>query len=135
MDWRDSLGPEPIVVDLKAATRWEAIDELLDQLVAHRKVRAEDREALAAGVKQRENSLSTGIGFGVALPHAATDLVANVVAAIGRSKSGLDFGSQDGKPVNLVLLFLVPKGQFQEYLKTLSNLAKALNRPDITDSL
>src|ERR1017187_5897067 len=135
MDLNDFLGPEPIVIDLLAQNRWEAIDELIDQLVVHNKIKAEHRDAIAESVRKREKSMSTGIGFGIGIPHASSDLVGEVVGAIGRSRKGVQFEALDGKPVKLVVLFLVPQGQFQKHQHTLANLAKLLHNPDFRDGL
>ena len=135
MDLNDFLGPEPIVIDLQAENRWQAIDELIGALVTHGKIKSEHREAILASVKKRESSMSTGIGFGIGIPHAATELVSDVVGAVGRSRRGIQFDALDGKPVRLVLLFLVPQGQFQKHLHTLSNLAKLLHKSDFREGL
>jgi fructose-specific phosphotransferase system IIA component len=135
MDLDDFLGPKPIVVDLHAANRWEAIDELINHLVANDKIKSEHRDAIAANVRKRESSMSTGIGFGIGIPHASTDLISDVVAAFGRSRKGIQFDASDGKHVNLVMLFLVPQGQFQKHIHTLANLAKLLHRDDFRDGL
>jgi mannitol/fructose-specific phosphotransferase system IIA component (Ntr-type) len=135
MDLNDFLGPEPTVVDLQAKNRWAAIDELIDHLVKAKKIKPEDREGIVGVVRQRESSMSTGIGFGIGLPHASTDLVKQVVAAVGRSREGVQFDALDGKPAHLVMLFLVPAGDFQKYLNTLANLAKLLHRQDFRDGL
>ena len=91
------MGPKPIVIDLHAQNRREAVDELIDQLVAHHKIKAEHRDAIAESVRKRETSMSTGIGMGIALPHASTDLVGEVVGAIGRPRKGVQFDALDGK--------------------------------------
>lgn len=70
MQLGDILGVEQIVPDLKATNRWEAIDELVDVLIATGKIQAKDRAAIIAAVRKRENSMSTGIGFGIGIPHA-----------------------------------------------------------------
>ena len=85
MTLADILRKDQIVADLKAANRWEAIDELLNLLVQTGKIKPEHREAVAAVVRKRENSMSTGIGFGIGIPHASTDLISEVVGAFGRS--------------------------------------------------
>ena len=86
-------------------------------------------------VRKRENSMSTGIGFGIGIPHASTDLISEVTAAFGRSKTGIDFDSLDNQPVNLVTLFLVPQGQFQKHLHTLADIAKLLHRKELRQAL
>ncbi len=131
----DILQKEQIITDLRATNRWEAIDELLNNLVACDRIRPEHREAVAAVVKKRESSMSTGIGFGIGIPHASTDLIYEVVGAFGRSKNGVDFDALDNQPVNLVMLFLVPQGQFQKHLHTLANIAKLLHNREFRQAL
>jgi fructose-specific phosphotransferase system IIA component len=135
MTLADILQKEQIIPDLAATNRWEAIDELIDHLVKTGKIRPEDREAVAGVVKKRETSMSTGIGFGVGIPHGSTDLIYEVVGAFGRSKKGVNFDALDNQPVNLVMLFLVPQGQFQKHLHTLANIAKLLHNKEFRQAL
>lgn len=135
MNLGDILSPAQIVSEMQASNRWEAIEELIDNLVANAKIRAEDRESIIAVVKKRENSMSTGIGFGIGIPHASTDLIYEVVGAFGRSSQGIQFDSLDNQPVKLVMLFLVPQGQFQKHLHTLANIAKLLHKTEFRQSL
>jgi mannitol/fructose-specific phosphotransferase system IIA component (Ntr-type) len=135
MNLGDILSLETIVPDLHATNRWEAIDQLIQNLVATNKIRAESREAIIAVVKKRESSMSTGIGFGIGIPHASTDLIQEVVGALGRSTAGIDFDALDNQPVNLVMLFLVPQGQFQKHLHTLANIAKLLHIKEFRQEL
>ena len=121
--------------DLRATNRWEAIDELIDTLVATGKISPNHREAIVTVVKKRESSMSTGIGFGIGIPHASTDLIAEVVGSLGRSKKGVSFDALDNQPVNLVMLFLVPQGQFQKHLHTLANIAKLLHKVEFRQAL
>jgi mannitol/fructose-specific phosphotransferase system IIA component (Ntr-type) len=126
---------ETIVPDLKSANRWDAIDELIQNLVSNARIRPQDRDAIIAVVKKRESSMSTGIGFGIGIPHASTDLIQEVVGAMGRSITGIDFDALDNQPVNLVMLFLVPQGQFQKHLHTLANIAKLLHIKEFRQEL
>ncbi len=135
MNLGDILSVETIVPDMKSTNRWEAIDELIRNLVDTGKIRANDREAINAVVKKRESSMSTGIGFGIGIPHASTDLIQEVVGSLGRSKKGIDFDALDNQPVNLVMLFLVPQGQFQKHLHTLANIAKLLHIKEFRQEL
>jgi mannitol/fructose-specific phosphotransferase system IIA component (Ntr-type) len=131
----DMLRPELVLPEMQAADRWEAIDELIGHLVTHGRIRPEHREAIAGVVKRRETSMSTGIGFGVGIPHASTDLIGEVTGAFGRSAGGISFDALDGQPVKLVMLFLVPQGQFQRHLHTLAEIAKMLHKPELRQSL
>jgi mannitol/fructose-specific phosphotransferase system IIA component (Ntr-type) len=135
MDLSDLFGPEPVVIDLRAEDRWQAIDELVSALVVAKKIKAEDRDMIASSVRRRESTMSTGIGFGMAIPHARTDLVAVVTTAVGRSQKGIQFEAVDGKPVDLVILYLVPLGEIQKHLHRLANIAKLLHREDFRDGL
>jgi fructose-specific phosphotransferase system IIA component len=135
MDLGDILSKAQIITDLRATNRWEAIDELINNLVATGKITPENQEAIAAVVKKRETSMSTGIGFGIGIPHASTDLITEVVGALGRSKKGVNFDALDNQPVNLVMLFLVPQGQFQKHLHTLANIAKLLHKAEFRQAL
>jgi mannitol/fructose-specific phosphotransferase system IIA component (Ntr-type) len=135
MDLADILSRNQIVPDLRASNRWEAIDELVQNLADTGKIKAEHLAAIAAVVKKRESSMSTGIGFGIGIPHASTDLIAEVTGALGRSKKGVNFDALDNQPVNLVMLFLVPQGQFQKHLHTLANIAKLLHRAEFRQAL
>lgn len=135
MELGDILTEQQIITDLRATNRWEAIEELITNLVATGKIKPEHRDAIAAVVRKRETSMSTGIGFGIGIPHASTDLITEVVGALGRSKKGVNFEALDNQPVNLVMLFLVPQGQFQKHLHTLANIAKLLHRAEFRQAL
>ena len=135
MELADFLTKEQVVTDLKASDRWEAIEELIDLLVDSGQIKPDHREAIVSIVKKRETSMSTGIGFGIGIPHASTDLIDNVTGAFGRSKDGVNFDALDNQPVNLVMLFLVPQGQFQKHLHTLAKIAKMLHKKEVRKSL
>jgi mannitol/fructose-specific phosphotransferase system IIA component (Ntr-type) len=135
MDLGDILTRDQIITDLQANDRWQAIDELIKNLEATGKIKPENHDAIAAVVKKRESSMSTGIGYGIGIPHASTDLIYEVVGALGRSKKGVNFDALDNQPVNLVMLFLVPQGQFQKHLHTLANIAKLLHKADLRQAL
>ena len=135
MNLGDILSPAQIIPEMQAANRWEAIDELLTNLITTAKIKQEHREQIAAVVKKRESSMSTGIGFGIGIPHASTDLIYEVVGALGRSRKGVNFDALDNQPVNLVMLFLVPQGQFQKHLHTLASIAKLLHHKEFRQAL
>ena len=123
------------VVDLRAKDRWEAIEELMGHLVADGNIPAQHRESIAQRVRKRESAMTTGIGFGVAIPHASTELLPEVVTMAGRSRAGIQFEALDGQPVHLVFLFLVPAGEFQKHLNVLTNIAKLIHKRKFRDGL
>ncbi len=135
MTLSDILNPECVITEMRAVDRWQAIDELLAQLVKAGRIQAEHLPAITQAVKKRETTMSTGIGFGIGIPHATTDLIGDVIGAFGRSKTGINFDALDEQPVSLIVLFLVPQGQFQKHLHTLANIAKFLHDRPLREKL
>ena len=129
------FSAELIIPEMKATESWSAIVELIDLLVAQRKIKAEDRESILASLKKREEEISTGIGFGIAIPHASSDRIEELVTAFGRSSQGIEFDAFDDAPVKFVVLYIVPKNQFQTDLRSLASIAKFLNDRSIRESL
>src|SRR4030081_909023 len=129
------LSAEQIIPEMKATERWPAIVEVIDLLVSLGKIKPEGRESILASLMQREETMSTGIGSGIPLPHASSDRLDEVVAAFGRSTTGIEFDALDNAPVKFVVLFIVPKNQFQTHLRTLASIAKFLNDRSVRESL
>ena len=129
------LSEAQVIDGLRATTRWEAIDELIGNLVATGKIKAEHRDGIIGAVRKRESSMSTGIGHGVGIPHASTDLVTEITGAFGRSTAGIDFDSMDGQAVKLTTLLLVPQKHFQQHLHTVSGIAKLFSNEAFRQAL
>ena len=129
------LSVNQIIPDLKARDRWPAILELVERLVSGGLVNPLDKDGILRALELREQTMSTGIGFGIAIPHASSDRVNRVVAAFGRSKHGIEFGSLDNVPVQFIVMFVVPKDQFQIHLRTLAAIAKFLNDRGVRERL
>ena len=125
------LSEDLIIPEMVATDRWRAIEEIVNRLVEEGQLDASHKQDAIASLRHREETMSTGIGFGIAIPHASCDAVHDVTACFGRSKAGIDFESLDGKPVHFIVLFLVPKDQFQTHLRTLAAIAKFLNDPNV----
>jgi len=129
------LSAEQIIPEMQAGERWQAIEEIINRLVEAGRISAKDKPSVLAALKQREETMSTGIGFGIAIPHASSDCVADVVAGFGRSRPGIEFDSLDNQPVHFIVLFIVPRDQFQTHLRTLAAIAKFLNDRTVRDEL
>jgi len=129
------LSVDQIIPEMQATERMAAIEELVDLLVSQGQIRHDDREVVLSALRQREDTMSTGIGFGIAIPHASSDRVERVVAAFGRSSQGIEFDSLDNAPVRFIVLFVVPKDQFQTHLRTLAAIAKFLNDRSVRERL
>ena len=96
---------------------------------------ASKRKPVLEAFRDREDQCSTGIGAGIAIPHAFLDDIDNVIAVFGRSPEGIDFCALDNAPVHYVVLFVVPRSQYTLHLKTLAAIAKKLNSGDVRNLL
>ncbi|UPO15674.1 PTS sugar transporter subunit IIA [Leptospira borgpetersenii] len=121
------LRPETIIFNLESGTKEEVISRLLQKAVDTRQIDAENKEEILESLLAREKSMSTGIGSGVAIPHCSVNLVDELKCVMGLNPSGIDFDSIDHQPVHIFILLIVPKTKFQEHIKTLGQIAKALN--------
>src|SRR5262245_26002425 len=135
MSLSNLLSAEQIIPEMNTTERWSAIVELIDLLVSLGKIKPADRDSILAALRQREETMSTGIGFGIAIPYCSSELLVEVVAAFRRSTKGIEFYSLDNSPVKFVVLFIVPKNQFQTHLRTLASIAKFLNDRSVRESL
>jgi mannitol/fructose-specific phosphotransferase system IIA component (Ntr-type) len=115
-----------IISELSATTRDAAIRELVDSLVKTGAIRADTQEAVLAALLNREGLGSTGIGNGVAVPHAKSEAVDRVVGTLGWSKTGLDFAAIDRQPVYLVILVVFPPDHAGAYLRALEEISREL---------
>ncbi len=129
------LSANAILPEMQATERYAAIAELVNLLVDRDQIAPEDEETVLNALRAREETMSTGIGFGIAIPHASSDKVSKVVACFGRSSAGIEFESLDNQPVRFVVLFVVPKDQFQTHLRTLAAIAKFLNDRGVREKL
>lgn len=124
-----------VIPSLQATDRWAAIDELIQQLIVSRQITARDRDPIFDAIRRRENSRSTGIGAGIAIPHARTPLVREVAWTFGRARSGIPFDAFDDQPVKFVFLFLVPEAQFERHIQTLAQIAKVFKGDQVLRDL
>jgi mannitol/fructose-specific phosphotransferase system IIA component (Ntr-type) len=102
------IPPEHIFPDLQATDRYAAIREILQRLIRVGAIPSHAEEPLFAAIRRREEVMTTGVGLGLAIPHAVSDLVSRRVVALGRSRSGIHFTSLDGKPVQDIVLMISP---------------------------
>ena len=129
------LSAARIVPAMKATTQWEALEELADKLVEIGSVAGDRRNDLIDALHAREEQVSTGIGHGVAIPHAYCDKIEHILAVFGRSEEGIDFETCDNAPVHYVILLVVPKEQSQMHLQTLAAIAGLMSRGEVRERL
>lgn len=135
MDFKitDFLKSEAIIMELKAKEKIAAIKELVHHMVAHKFV--SDGERFQKALAKRENLESTGIGDGIAIPHARTDAVDDLILAFARSPHGVDFSAIDGKPSHLIFLIASPERKKSEYIMALAKLSRLLRKEPVRREL
>lgn len=129
------LNENHMILDLKAVEHWPSIVELVGHLVKTGQLPAAQEAEMLAAFKAREESVSTGIGSGVAIPHAFSDHLDHVVAVFGRSREGIDFEALDNAPVHFIVLFIVPRKNYHLHLQTLAAIAKMFTNSEVLRQL
>lgn len=136
MQLSELFSAHDVLVDFAPADKWDAIRRLVEHLVAEGKIAAESQDYVLEAILSRERSMSTGMELGIAIPHAAVDGLESVVACMGVSpEPGLSFESTDGRPTRIIVLLVIPKAQKLLHIRTLADIARALGRQDIRESL
>nr|WP_251034534.1 PTS fructose transporter subunit IIABC [Pseudomonas sp. ISL-88] len=127
------LTKDTIHLNIESKEKENVIDEMVT--VLDKAGRLNDREAYKAAILNRESQSSTGIGEGIAIPHAKTASVINPAIAFGRSKEGVDYDSLDGQPAHLVFMIAATEGANNTHLEALSRLSTLLMREEIRKQL
>jgi mannitol/fructose-specific phosphotransferase system IIA component (Ntr-type) len=112
------------VLELGAIDKTGALDRLIDATGASDHV--SDAEKFRAAILKREEMMSTGVGNGIGVPHVKIPEVRDFVMAVGRSREGIEYGSQDKKPVHLVVLIGANDSQSSQFLTVVANLMTRL---------
>ena len=127
------LDPNKVVLDLAAQRNFDAIRELATVLWQDEIV--PDQKRLIAALIRREQQASTGIGKGVAVPHAHEDGIQRQLLAIGISPAGIDFGSPDGQPVHIIALLITPRKHQKQHMALLAALSQRLQQEEVRQRL
>lgn len=133
MEILDILHPQCVNLNLKAKTKNELFEEMVD-MMAEAGLLTNKKTALAA-VKEREKLMSTGIGDGVAIPHAKCNAAEHLVAAFGRTSTGINYQSLDDEPVYLIFLLVTPESESSPHVKALARISRLLKHKFLRQSL
>lgn len=134
MTTRFSQYMDPSLIDfIDVQTRDEALQALVDTLDAAG--RLPDRLSFYEAIIDREKVVSTGIGMGVAIPHAKQPLFKDFFIALAISKKGIDWKALDGAPVRLIFMIGGPDNKQTEYLQLLSSLTMAIKDEELRKKL
>jgi len=110
-----------VLFDLKAKNKNDAIKELVE--LASRSNMVRDRDEVLRAVQEREKLVTTGVGYGVAFPHAKTRALKGIVIVFARSDEGIEFQAMDKKPVKLFFLIAAPEDAIGAHLNVMARLS------------
>jgi len=122
-----------VIFNLKANTKNEIIEELVDLAAGSNMIK--DHDELLKDVMDRENLVTTGVGYGVAFPHAKTRSAKGIVIVFGRSDEGVEFDAMDHKPVHLFFLIAAPEDAIGAHLNVMARLSYLMKLADNRDKL
>lgn len=136
MKLSEALTETQIIPTLQAETCWEAITELVDHLIDSGTLSIFAKEAVLDGLREREHQNGTGVGEGVAIPHAFIDEVQQPTVALGRSARGVEFECPDQLPTEFIVLLILPKVAAGGcHLQILSEVARVFHLCEIRKQL
>ncbi len=130
---KDILNPESMIMDLKATTKDEAINEMADLEVATGIVN--NKEKFVESIWAREKESTTGIGGEIAMPHARNEYINKARVLFAKSEKGVDYDSLDQQPVHLFFMITAPAGADNTHLQALAKLSSLLINPDLVEKL
>lgn len=133
MKIKSILSPELITTSLKSSTKEGVIGELLDILVAQKKIK--NRDEVLSALLDRERKMSTGIQHGVAIPHAKTRAVTQLVACIGIKPEGIDFDALDGEPSKIFIMTLSPIDRVGPHVQFLAEVSMVIQTQEARERL
>ncbi|MDG4988467.1 fructose-specific PTS transporter subunit EIIC [Lactobacillus johnsonii] len=133
MKIEDLLSPDLMIMDLKATTQEEAIKEMADLEVKQGVVNNE--EEFIKSIWAREKESTTGIGEGIAMPHARNKYINRAAVLFAKSPKGIDYKALDGQPVHLFFMITAPAGADNTHLQALAKLSSLLINPDVVNAL
>lgn len=128
----DFLAPEDVMLDVKPSDKSQLLQLLSKQAAA---VEGLDEDEVITAILKREELGSTGVGNGVALPHARLNAIKAPFGLLARLRHGIDFEAIDDQPVDIVFLLLLPESANGEQLNTLACAARALRSPETLDQI
>lgn len=132
---RDLVPSDLLFHKLYCTTREDAIRELLNALVIHGVIEMDREDETRKAILERESVASTGIGHGIAMPHAKSKFADRFGLTVGISEDGIDFQAHDGSSARVIFLWVCPPAQTKEHLALMRALAAVAQDPDNTDRM
>lgn len=129
----DLLTPDRIRIPLEATTKEDLLRELVDVVAGTES--AEAHADVLRAVQEREAVLSTGIGYGIAIPHGKSSAVPELRLAAGRTRDPVDYDALDGRPVRLLFLLVGPETAAGPHIKALSRISRIVRQDTVRNRL
>ena len=123
------FSAESVIIDVNVVSQKQLFQEMAARLIEARQLDVSARDVVAAAM-ERERLGSTGVGNGVAIPHARIDGIDHVIAGFARLSEPMDFDSVDGRPVDLVAFLLAPSDAAGAHLRALARVSRQLRREE-----
>jgi len=133
MNLLDIITPECVKAPLDATDKRGAIDELVDLLATHDRISQAD--VLKEAVWTREQTRTTGIGHGLAIPHGKSEGLNEIVMAIGKPSQPMDFEAIDGQPVRLIVLLASPPDKNSDHIQALARVSRLMTLEDFREKV
>ena len=135
MKLSDFLSPERVLANIKSNNKKDALKEISEFVSSVEQDDVLTDKHLFNAILDREELGSTGIGDGVAIPHAKIHGLKNLCACFARSEDGVDFKAIDSEPVRLIFMLLVPENSAGIHLKALARISRVLKERDFREKL
>lgn len=133
MEIKELIKESTIKLELDAKDKNSVLDEMIKLLVDDNIVT--DKNKFKEDILERESLSNTGIGFGIAIPHAKSKAVKEPRIAIGIARNGIDYGSIDGQDIRMVFMIAVNEDQNDLHLRALANLSRKLMHEEFRESI
>ncbi|PCI11476.1 PTS sucrose transporter subunit IIABC [bacterium] len=133
MNLIDILNPQCICSPLQSVDKQDVINELVDALVASGQV--SDSDSLKSAVWTREQTRTTGIGHGLAIPHGKCSSMKELAIAIGKPATPIDFEAIDSQPVQLIVLLASPPDKTSDHIQALAHISRMMNDAGFRDEI
>lgn len=123
------ISPEAVKVNLQSWDKKSAIEEMVELIIESGQLPKEKRNDIIKALLEREETMSTGMEYGIAIPHIKTDTVNSIVCALGIKKEGIDFQSLDNKKSKIFVMILSPSEAIAPHIKFMADVTQLLTDP------
>ncbi len=127
------LKKNAVLMEMRSSNKEDAIEELVDLLCSAYRVKK--REDVLEAILGRERRASTGVGMGLAVPHAKTDAVDRLHVALGISRDGIDFDSPDGQKARILFVMVSAKDKTGPHIQALAGISRLIKHEEVREGI